>query len=83
MDSYLLPGSLYGSPSIILSLALETVFSSYKEEFQSYWIKAHSADLFTLNLHFKDYVSKHILRYWGLRLQHMDLGEHSSAHNMY
>ena len=38
---------------------------------------------FQLNYLFKDLVSKcsHILRFWSLGLQHVNLGEHDSAHN--
>ena len=38
---------------------------------------------FQLNYLFEDLVSKcsHILRFWSLGLQHVNLGEHDSAHN--
>lgn len=37
----------------------------------------------SLNYLFKDVISKcdHILRYWRLKLQHMNFEGHSSAHN--
>ena len=73
MEGCLLPASWPGLPSITVCIQIS---SSYKDTSQIGLGPSHVASLY-INYLFEGPIFKyrHILRYWGLRLQYVNLGE--------